>query len=118
MLSRIPSFMTSLCFTIPIIILFTKGFLLTRHELDVTNSSQHGTTNSSTHGTISSYNETYKKVVIIVIDALRYDFARYYGDDGHTSLPFRNKLPIFKELSEKHGCSATKLFRFVKFLFY
>lgn len=53
----------------------------------------------------------YGKLVIIIIDALRYDFAKYY--DEPESKYFHNKMPVFHNLIEEHGCTKARLFRLV-----
>ncbi|KAI9006224.1 hypothetical protein BC832DRAFT_523193, partial [Gaertneriomyces semiglobifer] len=97
--------------------IFTSGFLLTRIELD--NRSQCGT------GTWASSNDVadkgcwhpapFKRAVLVVLDALRFDFtvynetlaktARSSGDNS--SIPYYlNKLPVFNDLrhTEPDNC--------------
>jgi len=85
------------------LLIFTKGFLLTRFELETTN------TNDDQIGTNST-----KKVVFLVIDALRYDFALFNSKlQENMTPPYRNKLKVFHELAKEKGCSKARLFKFV-----
>src|SRR5581483_10839616 len=90
--------------------LFTRGFLLTR--LVLKNKSQcsetplwnrtndqnfypwEGITTESQGN--CWYPTAFKKAVVIIIDALRFDFAASHAID--TDKPYLNKLPIFHEL--------------------
>lgn len=57
--------------------------------------------------------KTHKKAVILIIDALRYDFALYNKNvDEQDALPYQNKLKVIHEVLEnspQHGA----LFKFV-----
>lgn len=63
---------------------------------------------------------TFKKSIIIIIDALRYDFAYY--DPSYETLnesdipPYINKLPIFNHLMSQNP-NGTFLFPFIVLLF-
>ena len=108
-----------------VISLFTKGFLLTRHEL-VTPLLLHDDAVAAVHteGDVTQ-EEKPSKVIFMVIDALRYDFARYDAKLATAAAaankkkpavevhvpPYRNKLKIFKDLAEKKGCDKVRLFR-------
>ncbi|XP_076801113.1 GPI ethanolamine phosphate transferase 3, catalytic subunit-like [Clavelina lepadiformis] len=98
--------------------LFTSGFLLSRHEIDVRsscskskNSILWNNTDKNTCWTVPRISKVYTKFVVILIDALRFDFANY-DDNTSKILPYTNRLSIFHELAKKHGCSSTRLFRF------
>ena len=83
------------------LIIFTKGFLLTRFELDAANRDDNEIKINST-----------KKIVFLVIDALRYDFAFFDPNlDKDMTPPYRNKLKIFHELAKEEGCSKSRLFK-------
>jgi len=70
--------------------LFAKGFLLTRTETDQTTSTEDGTLPSK-----------YSRVVLLVIDALRYDFSEWIEERNIKDLPaYRNNLPVLKELAD------------------
>ena len=57
--------------------------------------------------------KTHQKAVILIIDALRYDFALYNTSvEEQNALPYQNKLKVIHEVlknSPQHGA----LFRFV-----
>jgi phosphatidylinositol glycan class O len=62
-------------------LVFLKGFLLTRVELpDVS---------SCTEGSCTS-KPAYSKAVVLIVDALRYDFV---CDDGSATTSFRGRFP-------------------------
>lgn len=95
---------------------FTSGFLLSRREIELKSTCQNdqlleSSNSTNTCWTVPSLNSTYKKVVLIVIDALRYDFAFYRRQNTRANLPYLNKLQIFKELSDQHGCKSVRLFK-------
>lgn len=95
---------------------FTSGFLLSRREIELKSTCQNdqlleSSNSTNTCWTVPSLNSTYKKVVLIVIDALRYDFAFYQRQNTRANLPYLNKLQIFKELADQHGCKSVRLFK-------
>ena len=91
--------------------LFTSGFLLSRREINITSTCQNDAhSRSSTCWTLPSIVGTYKKVVVIIIDALRFDFA-FYQTNSSNDLPYINKLKIFKDLANQYGCSSARLFK-------
>nr|CAB3264866.1 GPI ethanolamine phosphate transferase 3-like [Phallusia mammillata] len=105
-------FIKQLCFLILIIttffvgiFIFANGFLLTRHEMTLKSSCE-----SNTCWTAPEINKVYSKAIVIIIDALRFDFAEY--KDYTSKLPYINKLPVLRELAAKKGCSSARLFRF------
>ncbi|XP_038072067.1 GPI ethanolamine phosphate transferase 3-like [Patiria miniata] len=89
------------------IMIFSRGFLLNRLEIQqksyCTGDSDHS--GESIEGARQSCGEhrRYSKAIIIVIDALRYDFTLYNETlDNKSALPFQNKLPFLHKLrSEK-----------------
>jgi predicted AlkP superfamily pyrophosphatase or phosphodiesterase len=116
--------------------LFTTGFLLTRREM--TSFSQCSSPPSSSSSPQTSHNNNngcwyprqYDRAIIMVVDALRFDFAFYdptlTNNDGSTnsnddngngigsrSIPmYRNKLPVlFDHLRDEP--SKSRLFQFV-----
>lgn len=52
------------------------------------------------------------KVVLIIIDALRYDFATYNAELQEAIFPYQNKLLIIHQLLQKHP-SLTRLYKFI-----
>ena len=105
------------------IFLFTRGFLLNRlviNEYSNCSETPEATQLSANHDrpllrkTDGCWlNRTHEKAVILIIDALRYDFAFYNTSlDDQDALPYQNKLNIIHEVLEnspQHGA----LFRFV-----
>lgn len=101
------------------IFLFTRGFLLKR--LVINEYSQCKETPNLLLSDIQYSSDAdgcwlkkrYEKAVILIIDALRYDFTVYNETlDEQEPLPYRNKLKVIHEVLEKkpeHGA----LFRFV-----
>lgn len=79
------------------ILIFTRGFLLTRIAI--------------TNHTVSSdqHPSEYKRAIVLVIDALRFDFVQH---QSHSSSHFHNKLPYVTELL-KNRPRQTALFRFI-----
>ena len=97
------------------IYLFTNGFLLSRREINLTSTCQADgllSDKSSTCWTVPSIVGVHKKVVVVIIDALRYDFA-FYQDHPASDVPYINKLKIFQELARNKGCSHARLFKCV-----
>eukprot|EP00041_Stephanoeca_diplocostata_P035609 m.1261266 g.1261266 ORF g.1261266 m.1261266 type:complete len:1120 (-) comp24731_c0_seq1:243-3602(-) len=100
---------------------FTSGFLLTRSALpEISNCSAADDIPDDSVGCYTSrLNDTrhdpprFKRAVIIIIDALRYDMAEYDAalPDSETP-PYKNKLPVLHELQEKYP-DRSMLYRFV-----
>lgn len=89
------------------LLIFTKGFLLTRFELETPNTNDDQIRASST-----------KKVLFLVIDALRYDFALFNPKlQENMTPPYRNKLKVFHEIAKEKGCSKARLFKLVSSIF-
>ena len=115
------------CHTVAVL-LFCKGFLLRRvvipeysncahgHNSTVLDANQHrlipeawsdGQNGQSCH----IHSRKFKRVVWLLIDALRYDFAEY--DSTLDPVPvYRNKLPFIRDLL-KHRPQNARLFRFI-----
>ncbi|CAG8455086.1 13366_t:CDS:2 [Ambispora gerdemannii] len=95
--------------------LFTRGFLLTRLALN--NRSNCITTPTAGAEGTTTFNECWQwprfsKVVLIVIDALRFDFAIHHEDNKTHSEFYHNKLSIFNKLLTKEPENAM-LFQYV-----
>ncbi|XP_050294404.1 GPI ethanolamine phosphate transferase 3 [Anthonomus grandis grandis] len=119
---KLKYFLTLLWFTyliISSILLFKKGFLLTREvQTDFSNCSI--TLDVPYDGLQSKYDEAHNvcmkmktKVILLIVDALRYDFT-VFNDNMNTkeAMPFENKLPIIKDiLAEKP--EHTRLYKFI-----
>ena len=100
------------------IFLFTRGFLLKRLVIneysdctEIPGQQQSMETERPSEGCWTK--KTHKKAVILIIDALRYDFALYNTSvEEQDTLPYQNKLKVIHEVLEnspRHGA----LFRFV-----
>jgi phosphatidylinositol glycan class O len=96
------------------IYLFTTGFFLARHELPT-----QSTCEEQDPGVGCWTAGTYDRVVVFIIDALRFDFAYYnktkvseaeQRKDG--SRFFRNKLGVIHDLIEREPSKA-RLFKFI-----
>ena len=82
--------------------LFQSGFLLKRQELNET---------SACHNYFSPYPDScnivprqYGKAVILIIDALKYEFALYNNSIPLDSArPYQNRLPIIRNLANGNG---------------
>ena len=101
------------------IFLFTRGFLLKRIVIDEHSECSKVPPVSSDLVGLSNKSGgcwmrgRYKKAVILIIDAFRYDFALYDGNLGENeTLPYQNKLKVIHEVMEKSPQQAA-LFRFV-----
>lgn len=123
------------------VLMFTRGFLLTRIEqtnistcmpyTDIPCTPNGASTLNITNGNVYTCSQEDKfmsllrdmytstsvclpqksKVLLIVIDALRYDFMTY--DPKNTNpLPFENKMPIFNELLQE-ASDRSRMYRFI-----
>ena len=101
--------LTCICFTVAILI-FTKGFLLKRvevHDISSCRSPSHGKYEDIP---ICWSGKSYKRAILVIIDALRYDFVSKIEENPDPF--FHNKLSIVNEiLSEKPTHSS--LYKFV-----
>jgi GPI ethanolamine phosphate transferase 3 subunit O len=110
--------------------LYTRGFLLARFELpncstchtipNTANTEATGVSHQRSNAAACWMPSLYKRVIFIVIDALRYDFATHHDDneananahtthasDAHTKHKFyRNGLPLFHELRTKRAANT------------
>lgn len=103
------------------IFLFTRGFLLKRLVINeysdcteipgMSDQNQSSKVKRTIEGCWTK--KTHQKAVILIIDALRYDFALYNTSvEEQNALPYQNKLKVIHEVLEnspQHGA----LFRFV-----
>ncbi|KAI8359338.1 hypothetical protein B0O80DRAFT_494892 [Mortierella sp. GBAus27b] len=101
------------------IYLFTRGFLLSRSVLDSKSECKNANVDEAVFSDHKQsqgcwYPQQYKKAVVIVIDALRFDFVV-----PHDNLPanepepyYLNKLPVIHNLMEKEP-ENTLVFQFV-----
>ena len=104
------------------LLVFCKGFLLKRvvipeYSQCTTNSpadrsgSVSGHVGSRDHHSCSEYPRRFKRVLWLLIDALRYDFLVYNESLNHVPV-YRNKVPFVRDLLRDRPSNA-KLFRFV-----
>ena len=102
-----------ICLYVCGILIFTKGFLLKRLVIAQNSSCDvNFTSKSSFHGGQGCWSHRrYKRAVIVVIDALRFDFANF-NLDTDSELPYRNKLSIFHELISRKPQNA-RLYHFI-----
>ena len=82
--------------------LFMKGFLLTRNEID---------RKSNKHDSVSCcLVPKFKKVILLVIDALHYDFASFESAQEFQELPaYKNNLPVLKQLTDSGNGALYKV---------
>ncbi|KAJ5980078.1 hypothetical protein N7481_007376 [Penicillium waksmanii] len=96
---------------------FTKGFLLTRMVLDnksscqelpfdITSGSQHAPSNQQANG--CWHQKSFDKAVVIIIDALRYDFTVPFvpKEESETAHLFHDNIPIFYETAINSPANA------------
>lgn len=96
-----------ICFHIVGLLLFCKGYLLTRIVIPTHASCP---VQQNTTQTCSGYPRQFRRVLWIIIDALRYDFAVY--DETLDPVPlYRNKLPYIRDLLRDEPNNA-RLYRF------
>lgn len=100
------------------IFLFTRGFLLKRlviNEYSDCTQIPHTLSDQQLSSNIEGcwLKRRHAKAVILIIDALRYDFSLYNASvDEKEALPYQNKLKVIRDVLERtpdHGA----LFRFV-----
>ena len=110
-------YISFLCWTVFLVIigtlLFTKGFLLKRLVVDQNNTCQVNFT--KTDGQKECWTRArFSKTVIVIIDALRYDFVAYNTTltESDDELPFQNKFTFLHELLEKKPTNS-RLLKFV-----
>jgi len=99
------------------IFLFTKGFLLTRLVLEHKSSCAVSPLQEYGDAPVSSvdggcwYPKTFNKAVVVIIDALRYDFTVPYLPEDNTSLPhhYHNAFTAPYQIASKHPENAVLL---------
>ena len=90
---------------------FSSGFLLNRQVIELnstcTDFPESSFYQSEGQSTDCWMPKSYKKAIILIIDALRYDFAAYNSSVKEADAPpFLNKMPIFQEILDKHPSQA------------
>lgn len=103
------------------LLLFCKGFLLKRVVIPEYSQCAQNVTKNSNHRpsekenaygpSCNAYPRPFKRVVWLVIDALRYDFVVFDGT-LHPCPVYRNRLPFVRDLLRDRPQNA-KLFKFV-----
>lgn len=102
------------------LLVFTSGFLLNRvarperaeckHCTDFDCNVKQLLQNPDAAATICLKRKS--RVVLLVVDALKYDFAYWYNDNNSTSSYYRNKLPIIHELLQNQPMNS-RLYKFI-----
>jgi phosphatidylinositol glycan class O len=79
------------------VIYFLQGFLLTRREIHLKS--------AVFDGVSCCLDSKYKQIIILIIDALRYDFLVYNNSTNASSIPiYHNNLPVVQRLlKDNHG---------------
>jgi len=121
---KILSMISGICFVIGLL-LFTKGFFLTRFEIQTfsrCDTKPNGEKIFDTRNEVERrrkncwMNRRYDKAVIILVDGLRYDFVASSLSDHSfektTTKAYENRMPIFERLLSKHP-ERSVLYRFV-----
>ena len=92
------------------ILLFSRGFLLTRVVVEQNSTCETDFTHTDSHGEGGCWmHPSYKKAVIIVVDALRFDFV---VKSDSTSFRYQNKLTVVQD-ALSNSPKKTKLYRFI-----
>ena len=101
------------------LILFNQGYFLSREELPLHSTCQDfplqnkSTSKHSNPEKPKCWTEPkYDKIVIILIDALRYDFTLYNDSKKDDALPYENKFPIFSKMLKQKKKNSL-LFKFL-----
>ena len=95
--------------------LFATGFFLSRYELpDRSSCAEPPVKGNVTEGNDMCWVEkSFDKCVILIIDALRYDFASFDSTLPPDSVPnYRNKLPVLEKMLQEQPQNSL-LFRFI-----
>ena len=94
------------------IIIFSKGFLLNRFDIEQNSTCDSQQVYMFENRSLACAKTNFKKAIFLIIDALRYDFAKFNKSIlPHEEEPFQNKLLIFHELLSKYPKHA-RLYRF------
>lgn len=103
------------------LLVFTSGFLLNRvsrpERAECTSCTLSGNCNvtnifKDTQQAATVCLEPKARVVLLVVDALKYEFATWYDDSSAAASYHRNKLPIIHELLEKKPLYS-RLYKFI-----
>ncbi len=91
------------------VIYFLHGFLLTRREIHLKS--------TVSDGVSCCLEPKYKQIIILIIDALRYDFLLYNNDTIKENIPiYHNNLPVVQQLlKDNHGVLYQVLYITVPF---
>lgn len=93
------------------IFLFVGGFLLVRLEVNRTSTCEDVLLQpAGSQADFCRDQPRYRKAVVLIIDALRADFARY-NPSNLVPRPYENKLPVLEELMSSRP-THTRLFTF------
>ncbi|KAK3601443.1 hypothetical protein CHS0354_033569 [Potamilus streckersoni] len=89
-----------LFFYIASVLIFTKGFLLKRVAIDNNSSCNVDFARSEEHGETGGcwMHSTHQRAIIVIIDALKFEFMVHHSDRMKNELPYVNKLPEIHNL--------------------
>lgn len=97
-------------------LIFTKGFLLSRIVVDKNSSCQVDFAeyaDEPAHGKAGCWlHRRFDRAIIIIIDALRFDFLKPARDQAVDDTPYLNKLPVIQDLLDTQTMNA-RLFNFL-----
>ncbi|CAL1686108.1 unnamed protein product [Lasius platythorax] len=104
------------------LLVFTSGFLLNRVSRPERAECTQCTVNADECDTASLFQdmehaakvclERRARVVLLIVDALKYEFAEWYENTASMFSYHRNKLPVIHELLQKHP-SHSRLYKFI-----
>ncbi|XP_053994617.1 GPI ethanolamine phosphate transferase 3 isoform X1 [Hylaeus volcanicus] len=103
------------------LLIFTSGFLLTRVSRSERAECKYCTNPGGCNieellqdpkVAASTCLERNTRVVLLVVDALKYDFVHWYNDNSSASLYYHNKLPIIHELLQNQPMNS-RLYKFI-----
>ena len=93
------------------LLMFSRGFLLKRVVVENNSTCSTDFTHSDSHGKGGCWmHPRFNKMVVLVIDALRFDFVDAHQTDN--PLPYQNKLPTIHKLL-KSKPKNSKLYKFI-----
>ena len=98
------------------LIIFCKGFLLARVVISLYSGCDHHKSVTSNEGDVlfscNAYPRRFKRVVWVLVDALRYDFTVFDKETGSPAAHYKNQMPLLNQLLQDHPRHARR-FKFV-----
>ena len=94
------------------LLIFTSGFFLTRVGIEKKSPTVIPLNPDSNADGVISFDgfARFHRVVILLIDALRYDFVKHSSQDSHNLKPYHNHMKTVHHLTSKYPDRA-KLFK-------